>query len=62
VQSSERCVSAHRRVTIRVFNKIFYDFTISIPISLQIMEDEYIVDDELVAILLHLHLEYYTIN
>ena len=37
-------------------------YPFKIPISLQqIMGDEYIVDNEYVATMLHLHLEYFTI-
>ena len=57
VQSNERCLSAHRRVTIRGFNRFFYDLPFKIPVSLQIMEDEYIVNNDADTTSLHVHLE-----
>ena len=76
VQSSEWCgqgwkvsigvhislLSAHIRVTIRIFTGFSMILPFKIPISLQIMGDEYILDYESVTRLFHLHLEYYTIN
>ena len=57
VQSNERCISAHRRVTIRVLAGFSMILPFEIPVSLQIMEDEYIVDKDSVTTILQLHLE-----
>jgi hypothetical protein len=57
VQSSDRCLSAHRRVTVRVFIRFSMILPLKIPISLQKMEDEYIVNNDVVTISLHMHLE-----
>jgi len=54
-------LSAHRRVAIWVFKKIFYDLAFKIPTSLQKMGGEFIVCNESVTTMFHLHLEYYTI-
>jgi hypothetical protein len=57
VQSSERNISAHRRVTIRVFIGFFCDLPFKIHVSLQIMDDEYIVNNDADTTSLHVHLE-----
>ena len=58
VQSSERCISAHRRLTIRVLSGFSMILPFKIPLSLQIiMEDEYIVNNDADTTSLHTHLE-----
>ena len=57
VESSERCVSAHRRVTIRVLAGFSLILPFKIPEYLQIIEDEYIIDKDSDTTLLQLHLE-----
>jgi hypothetical protein len=57
VQSSGRCVRAHRWVTIRVLTGFSMILPFKIPVSLQITEDEYIVNKDSVSTLLQLHLE-----
>ncbi len=57
VQSSERRICAHRRVTIRFLTGFSMILPFKIPVSLPTMEDEYIADKDSVSTLLQLHLE-----